>query len=131
MTQCDHDSPYPCLKGTDFTWFAVDQDGCIGVFTTAGEGTVPQSVIENSAAHTAVAETLELPNWGSEHIWSDYAKLGFFVFDWDLEIDGYVRMSVPLTAADPTLVSRINAITRVPRQPFTFSSWLDVADQTA
>ena len=35
------------LAGREFDWFAIDSDGNIGLFSTAGEGRIPETVFEN------------------------------------------------------------------------------------
>ncbi|MCP5244423.1 MAG: hypothetical protein H6937_00020, partial [Burkholderiales bacterium] len=64
------------LEGREFDWFAIDSEGNIGLFSTAGEGTIPDSVVEAYSEHDHISEQLESPNWGNSDVWSDYAALG-------------------------------------------------------
>ena len=36
------------VAGIEFSWLAVDESGHVGLFTTAGEGTVPDSALPQS-----------------------------------------------------------------------------------
>ncbi|MFS1525476.1 hypothetical protein ACL7TT_15410 [Microbulbifer sp. 2304DJ12-6] len=83
------------LEGREFDWFAIDSEGNIGLFSTAGEGTIPDPVMEAYSEHDNISEQLESPNWGSSEVWSDYAALGLFVYDWDLPGGPYKRERTP------------------------------------
>lgn len=52
--------------GTDMEWLAVDRDGRVAVFTTAGAGPVPVSVLEfergNEAGVELTRRELERPS---------------------------------------------------------------------
>lgn len=62
------------IEGREFDWFAIDSEGNIGLFSTAGEGAVPKLVIESYSEHDAISELLDSPNWGSSEVWSDYCR---------------------------------------------------------
>jgi hypothetical protein len=110
------------MNGTDFNWYAVDSEGCIGLFATAGEGWIPKSVAENLDEHRAISENLDEPHFGSLEIWTDYAKLGFFVFDWGASGFSYRKMTDPIGKPDSALVSRVMAVKGLPRLPYSFAT---------
>lgn len=95
------------IEGREFDWFAIDSDGNIGLFSTAGEGPVPKLVIESYIEHDAISELLDSPNWGSSEVWSDYAALGFYVFDWHLHGGPYKREHDPTKSMSVDLKEKI------------------------
>jgi hypothetical protein len=101
------------LVGKEFDWFAIDRNGAVALFATAGEGTVPQSVLSNTSNHNLIAEYLETPNWGSELVWTDLASYGLFVFDWNY-FGLYIKVAAPSTALAKELRDKIINITEVP-----------------
>ncbi|ESP91486.1 hypothetical protein [Pseudoalteromonas luteoviolacea] len=109
------------LEGREFDWFAIDGEGNIALFATAGEGTIPNLVIENYAEHDAIAVQLESPNLGSSEVWSDFAKLGFFVFDWDLHGGPYKREQKPTSTMSVQLRNTIMAMGSIPSLPVKFT----------
>jgi hypothetical protein len=116
------------MKGTDFNWFAIDCEGHIGLFATAGEGWIPKSVAENLDEHKAVSQTLDEPHFGSEEIWTDYAKVGFFVFDWGASYVSYRKVIGPIGKPDPALVSRVTSVKGLPRLPYSFAAKEEVGE---
>ncbi|MDK2594018.1 hypothetical protein [Pseudoalteromonas obscura] len=115
------------LEGREFDWFASDSEGNIALFATAGEGTIPNLVIKNYADHDAVAVQLESPNWGSSEVWSDFAKLGFFVFDWDLHGGPYKRAQNPTSNMNKQLRNTIMALGSIPSLPVKFAEIDEIA----
>ena len=109
------------LEGREFDWFAVDENGEIAVFSTAGNGTVPESVKENYKAHDSISEKFEYPNWGSDNVWKDFANYGLFVFDWRLNNGPYVKKSAPNGKIDSELKSKILKISGIPKLQMDFS----------
>lgn len=107
--------------GEDFDWFAIDPEGAVALFATAGQGFVPPLVVEFHVMHETVAGGIEYPNWGTDEIWNDAAKLGLYVFDWALPDGPYELVSAPQGDIDTALQSMITRITNVPvlRQPLS------------
>jgi hypothetical protein len=95
------------IEGREFDWYAVDSDRNIAIFTTAGEGSLPEEVLKNYKLHDEITDSLESPNWGSSEVWSDYSKLGLYVFDWDLPEGPYKRERIPNTVVATELKSMI------------------------
>ena len=97
------------LLGWDAEWVASDADGHIGLFTTAGDGYMPESAWRDVDALTAaVAAILGMSvsttarfapevRPGSENIWRDAAERGLFGFDSDGDGAGYNRVASPMT----------------------------------
>ncbi len=110
------------LIGIEFDWFATDDAGELALFATAGEGTVPPAAANHFSAHSAVSELLETPNWGTDKIWDDYARLGLFVYDWVLPGGPYRRRSVPQNQPTTELRDRIEQIEGLPEMKFKFAS---------
>ena len=95
------------IEGREFDWFAIDSEGNIALFSTAGEGPVPKLVTESYGEHDAISELFDSPNWGSSEVWSDYAALGFYVFDWNLHGGPYKREREPTKSMNPELKEKI------------------------
>ena len=70
------------FAGTEFDWFAVDQDGNFALFATAGKGPVPDQVLHSPEPHDELAKSIAVVGWGSSEVWSSYARVGLFVYDW-------------------------------------------------
>ena len=46
------------ILGLEYDWLAVDQEGHVAVFSTAGGGRAPQAVLENTDVHDAGLDAL-------------------------------------------------------------------------
>lgn len=76
-------------RDIDLAWVAVDEDGRLAVFTTAGEGPVPPGALRvSTAAEAAVAQ---LPIVGGDELLAKYlrpddfiafAQRGLYAYDW-------------------------------------------------
>jgi hypothetical protein len=112
-------------RDIDLPWVAVDAAGRLAVFTSAGEGPVPASALQASAAaETAVAE---LPIVGGNKLLVDYprpddfvafAERGLYAYDWcdahrtAAAASGcYELVAVPLR---PVLIAELPASLRAP-----------------
>ena len=109
------------LAGGEFDWFAIDTNGDLAIFATAGEGTIPNNVISHYIEHSQISESLETPNWGSTEIWNDYAKLGLFVFDWNLPGGPYLREKTPIGKVPNELKEKIMMISSLEKLEISFS----------
>lgn len=115
-------SMYSNLEGREFDWFALDSEGNIAMFATAGEGFIPESVVEHYAQHDSVSESIFARNTGTAKVWSDYAACGLYVFDWNLYRSSYLRQASPTRAMSKELKSRIQAITKLQHFSGLFST---------
>jgi hypothetical protein len=95
------------LEGREFDWFAIDCEGNIGLFSTAGEGTIPSAVMEAYSEHDKISEQLESPGWGSSEVWSDYAALGLYVYDWSLHGGPYKKERAPSKVINAELKQKL------------------------
>lgn len=110
----------PELQGREFDWFALDSGGNLALFSTAGEGFIPDPVIDRLEKHEAISESLPSPHVGSASVWNDYADQGFFVYDWSLPGGPYERRAVPTTPMAMQLKAKILAIGNLPTIPGLF-----------
>ncbi len=110
------------IQGREFDWFALDSDGNIALFATAGEGFIPAEVVNNIAMHDAISKFLPTPHWGSIQVWDDYAAKGLFVFDWNLPGGPYLKQAVPTAQMAEDLRVKIIAIKSIPFLKGTFES---------
>jgi len=93
--------------GIEFDWFAVDDCGHVGLFSTAGYGPVPAAVLEHTAELDAVYNTwrdavspsgrcIERPlRQGDFGDWVSAAERGLYGFDWKIWDRPYERLTVP------------------------------------
>lgn len=109
------------LGGREFDWLGVDIDGKIAMFSTAGVGFIPRTVIEGYKVYDAIFDEIESPNWGSESVWDDYSKLGFYVYDWELNSGPYIKQRIPELSMAKELRDKILSIKRLPQLNFRFS----------
>jgi hypothetical protein len=75
------DDDFPAAHSMDTAWYAVDQDGYVGIFLTGEEGHIPRG-----AANEYDASLPALP---------DELRDGLFVFDYDEEYEGYAFWVLP------------------------------------
>ena len=116
------------IEGREFDWFALDSEGNIGLFSTAGEGAIPSLVIDGYAEHDTISELLESPNWGSTEVWSDYAALGFYVFDWDLPGGPYKRERDPAGKINSEVKAKLMAMGSLPKLKIKFAEQNEIAN---
>jgi hypothetical protein len=77
---------------SDLAWYALDENGAVGMFTSAGPGPIPAAVFRDLDTHLALVDYLDrLPVRGSHEVliryprMSDYtraANRGLFAFDY-------------------------------------------------
>ena len=79
------------FEGREFDWFAVDVEGKLAHFSTAGDGPVPLSVLEHFVDADSISEVLlSLPEAGEAtgHLphniedWLQMARRGIYSYDW-------------------------------------------------
>ena len=77
----------------DFEWYAIDAEGHLAVFTSAGYGPIPRSIFSSRDAYVALASIVEnrpLSSWctlnthseGDLAYWVESARRGLFGYDW-------------------------------------------------
>ena len=95
---------YDQVEGGEFDWFAVDADGCIGHFSSAGFGPVPVQLLQNLPACELALDAMQaLPTIGSAvgHLsgdisdWLAMAARGCHSFDWQHWSGPYLRAATP------------------------------------
>ena len=103
------------ILGTEFDWFAVDSDGHVGHFSSAGFGQVPKVAEANAELHDRVLELLQkAPASGKSSFergvgkgcedWLKIAQHGIFSFDWKHWNGPYARIATP---ASPVLLDQL------------------------
>lgn len=84
------------LAGIDYAWIAIDDDGHVGVFTSAGAGPIPRwfangrswcDEVFDAVASLPLRGTfrLEVPDAATTaglQDWKHWAEVGLFAFDW-------------------------------------------------
>jgi hypothetical protein len=86
------------IEGREFDWFARDETGALALFATAGEGTVPQSVVAHVDAHDAIGDAIPVFGWGTSEVWQSYAAVGLYAYNWDSAKNRYCRVAIPEAA---------------------------------
>lgn len=110
------------IRGREFDWYAIDNEGNIAMFASGGSGQAPKVVIENYAEYDDISEEIEQPNWGSINVWQDYAKLGFYVFETNINGGPFIKRAEPFVEMDKELKSRILRIKSLPKFSVHFGS---------
>jgi hypothetical protein len=109
------------IEGTEFDWFATDQDGRMALFATAGFGPVPESVLAVTKAHDAVGRSLEVTGWGTTAVWESYARAGLYAYDWSDSQGRYVRVTEPAASLPARVAAAISSIPSLPCLALLFS----------
>ncbi len=108
------------FEGSEFDWFAVDGVGHVGLFSTAGYGAVPISVLARVDELRGLAgRLLEAPVVGTAtgHLpgriddWLAVAQRGVFAYDWHHWFGPYRRVATP---SRPVRVGELPAHLREP-----------------
>ena len=103
------------IRGTEFDWFATDQDGHVALFATAGQGPVPGGVFEALDAHDTISESIPISGLGSVAVWRSYAEAGLYAFDWSESLGSYIRVAEPVAGVDFKQAQAVAAIPGLPR----------------
>jgi hypothetical protein len=109
------------IQGREFDWFAIDGDGDIAMFSTAGEGFVPEEVLRHLSQHDGLSEEIPTPHTGQNEVWNDYAALGLYVFDWDLPGGPYVLQASPSKPMTREFYFKVRSISELPVYDGSFS----------
>jgi hypothetical protein len=102
--------PVPEIVGVEFDWLAMDREGRLALFATAGSGMAPRLAMDASGSLDAVLSLIETPHWGSPQVWDDYASVGLHVYDWDASIGVYRRLRTPAGATDPMVLASVETM---------------------
>ena len=114
------------IRGCEFDWFTQDVNGSLAMFSTAGEGFVPRSVVATLEQHNSVFKDLENPNWGSADVWKIYGELGLFVFDWELPGGPYIKRVSPIVVISSELKKQLLGIDHLPSIDANFAEIVDI-----
>jgi len=102
--------------GLEYDWLALDADGCLGIFSTAGAGPIPSSIMTGENKDVMVFEILMtlpivtrplLPKICEHNIsdWTALAERGIFAFDWRRDCNDYCLIAYPAEPLQqPTIV---------------------------
>lgn len=99
------------FPGLEFDWFAIDEEGNIGLFSTAGFGPVPANVQLHFQAHDQAASAID---WRVPVVWKECASRGLFVFDWQHWQGPYHKEEAPLGAMNMAFKRQILDIPELP-----------------
>lgn len=102
------------VVGREIDWFAIDSDGELALFATAGFGFIPSSVVVALAKHQEVVRTIPTPSLGSLAVWDDYCQHGLHVYDWQHNGGPYTRVRLKHTAVESHLKELIESIPDLP-----------------
>lgn len=132
--------------GFEFDWFAVDQDGHIGHFSSAGYGAIPQAVLEHPDAQEQVAAyfqeqpkqtgaELMISTGGTLDDWLAMAHQGIFSYDfkhWDGPYQLIARPTRPtVLSALPTHIQQLVRHVCFAQICFTTSAMINPEQLTA
>jgi hypothetical protein len=117
--------------GIEFDWLAVDSQQQVALFTSAGYGAVPETVLRNVplvdravdaiAQLPAVGKAAEvcLPDDGDYSSWLTTAQRGFFTYDWTIWHGPYKRLAIPTA---PIVLEQLPTPIRQAAELVNFSS---------
>lgn len=118
------------IVGVEFDWLAIDREGRLALFATAGSGMAPGFATDARELLDAVLSLIETPNWGSAQVWDDYASVGLYVYDWDVSIGAYRRLRTPEGAPDPVLLASMGTMGEMVRTDWDFTLGDDIRPET-
>jgi hypothetical protein len=99
-------SPVEILN-QEYDFLACDRDGCVGLFSTAGHGPVPDTFLEDVDGHDRAiawilaqsaqtrATTFPAIGPGLVNTWKMAADRGLFAFDWEPSYGPYLLVAIP------------------------------------
>lgn len=100
------------ILGLEFDWLAIDKDGHLGLFSTAGGGRAPHAFLRDTDAHDAGLDALmATPSTttarffreiaaGLDNPWKQAAERGVFAFDSSPNGSPYELVAAPRDAAE-------------------------------
>lgn len=117
--------------GSEFDWIARDELGNFGYFSTAGQGWIPKSVLDDSEPFLEILEAVQaLPVVGAPHRstsvghaiddWMMAASRGFFAFDWNRVTRRYELVARPTGRIECKDVSRMKTLNDAVVLPCSF-----------
>lgn len=92
------------FPGLEFDWFALDAEGCIGLFSSAGFGPVPASVQLHFQEHDRAASHVD---WRVLEMEQACAEMGLFLFDWQHWKRPYLKLAQPTSEMNGTFRNQI------------------------
>jgi uncharacterized protein YbjT (DUF2867 family) len=110
-------------EGVDFSWFAADAAGNIGLFCAGREGFVPEDVQAHYQAHTQLVQEIEIPRRAEEQFGARFAAQGLFVYDWSGDENlydffvyrsPYHKVAEPMRQLDADFQTRVLQLTGLP-----------------
>ncbi len=137
MSAFSHPTP-----GLELDWLAVDLNHHVGLFSTGGQGPVPEIVVAHlTQVEAAIQRLRDLPivgacaespsGAGNFAFWIEPCRRGLFGFDWGpVAVGPYARFTVPAHIVQvgdiaDTLVREIAQLVQLPTQ-FTEVTAIDV-----
>jgi hypothetical protein len=121
---------FPDRAGEEFDWFAADESGQVAIFATGGSGPVPAQVLTDAVFHDELGDQIEVSGWGTDEVWTSYARAGLFAYDWDERHHCYSRVAAPAQPVDEALSARLATVV-LPRLALSFLTSTTVATDTA
>jgi hypothetical protein len=107
------------FPGLEFDWFALDAEGNIGLFSSAGFGPVPANVQLHFLGHDQAASQID---WRVPEVWKECASHGLFVFDWQHWNGPYLKVEQPTSEIEAAFKHQILQIPGLPVFKVTFGA---------
>ena len=104
------EKPPEDILGFEYDWLAIDKDGHLGLFSTAGGGRAPRSFLADTDAHDAGLDALMASRAttsarffceikaGLDNAWKKAAERGVYAFDSDPNGAPYRLVAAPQDA---------------------------------
>ncbi|MCE9580722.1 MAG: hypothetical protein K8W52_46810 [Deltaproteobacteria bacterium] len=129
------------IRGTEHDWLAVDRDGHVALFSTAGGSAAPPAYLRDIEGYeVAIAAILALPgptgvaaqppgSW--DNTWREVADRGLFAYDGEFNRGAYRLLERPALAvamaARPPAIAAVCA--RVRFAHLTFAATVAITDE--
>lgn len=107
------------FPGLEFNWFALDAQGQMGLFSSAGFGPVPASVQLHFQAHDQAAFQLD---WSVLKMEQVGTELGLFLFDWQHWKGPYLKLAQPVGEMNAAFKQQILQIPELIIFPMSFTA---------
>jgi len=111
----------------EFDWFATDSVGAFALFSRFESGFIPRTVLDSFKEHEELSNIIDLPNWGSESVWSGFASKGLFVYDWKPNNGPYVLKKEAPDIRDEKFIVRLAELSSLPEYSGKFAETKSMA----
>ena len=85
------------------------------------------NVIEDYKSHENIAKKLNAPNFGSDSIWNDFAKYGFYIYDFELHNGPYKQITIPEVKVPENLINDLSNLRSLVQLNLSFEDTKEIS----